>query len=142
MQIGMSGGGASPAAIWLNGTRTLTSDPASDAGAGTIVWGHTIRQITSMNPAIQSGHNLAYSLASATKYQLGFGSLFSMWSLSTMSAANVTMGLYDGSTWVTVQGAGANGITLVGDGTACPGFFNNDGSAHNVAWSGIYTLAQ
>jgi hypothetical protein len=54
MNIGNLTGGSVAAAVWTASVRSLTVDPATDAGAATLVWTHASRSLT-VDPATDAG---------------------------------------------------------------------------------------
>lgn len=54
MQIQSFSPAAIASSVWQNAARTLTTDPATDAGAATLVWTHAARTLTA-DPATDAG---------------------------------------------------------------------------------------
>lgn len=57
--------GSIATSVWAQAARTLTADPATDAGAATLVWTHATRTVTSLAAA--------YTNISAAAASLGAG---------------------------------------------------------------------
>jgi hypothetical protein len=85
---------------WTHATRTLTADPATDAGAATLVWTHSPRTL-SANPVTNTAFGSKSTLSANTLLDLRpSASQFRRGTVGYVSGATgFTMGGYDGSTF-------------------------------------------
>lgn len=82
--------------VWSQAVRTLTADPATDAGAAALVWAHAARTITSLVNVIASSHTNA-SLGAGATLDLRPPAGQVAWAAAN-SAAATAVGMYDGTT--------------------------------------------
>jgi len=118
--------------VWANATRSLTADPATDAGAATLVWARATRQLTSVASVQILFSQFSGVLAASTTFDArpgaGTSRMYSM--AATGGAGTIVLGFYDGATFhATVIGASANLPGLIcGINAAGVCFRNTDGA--------------
>lgn len=127
--------------VWANATRSLLTDPATDAGAATLVWTHAARQAT-VDPAsytlIQARSSLAAGAILDVRPAAG---KFRRVTIAANLPAQVTMlfGMYDGTNFD--QGAAAaQYVQINGYANATRGVSvkNSDGAATaTYAYAGL-----
>jgi hypothetical protein len=80
--------------VWTAATRTLTADPATDAGAATLVWTHAARTLT-VDPATDAGAaTLVWTHATRTLTDDLVGALNSETTGPLNSTASATQNVY------------------------------------------------
>lgn len=117
--------------VWNNGVRTLTADPATDAGAATLVWGHAARTITSLNGAVSTGTNRNTALAAGAIQDARPGANVSR-TVTFIGLASVLVGLYDGTNF---DSSGAVWGTGQGNSTRGTVIKNTTGGGVTVSWA-------
>lgn len=124
---------------WSVPTRTLTGDPATDAGAATLVWGHTGRTQTSMNGYVTGSNAGKTSIAASATVSIQPAVNHVLDLVVALDSAQLSYLLNDGSNSIGAT-SGAIGVTTF-CGLVNAVFLqvkNNDGaSAHNYMYAGV-----
>lgn len=98
--------GTISAATWTNAVRTLTADPATDAGAATLVWTHATRSLTTItNLATAIGTANGTCAASATIDLRPAAGRIRF--LAIMGSTSLQTGSFDGTTFTAFSTPGA-----------------------------------
>jgi hypothetical protein len=85
--------------VWANAGRTLTADPATDAGAATLVWTHASRQPTSLTLAIGGGGAQSSAVGTGVVLDLRPAAGASR-EVMAQADGNFSFGVYNGATFV------------------------------------------
>lgn len=111
MNIGSVTTGSVSTAVWLNATRSLTADPATDAGAATFVWTHATRSLTLPGGAVQGSQLQAPSVVSGISM-----STVATTNIMTFTGAGVFLRCSLTVTTATTGASTSDQINIVADG--------------------------
>jgi hypothetical protein len=84
---------------WTHATRTITADPATDAGAATLVWTHTGRTLSQLLNLFSGANAINQSLANGTVLDLrpAASKVRFVFAVGQLSGAQWRTGVYDGT---------------------------------------------
>ena len=142
MFINNTPAGLTATQVWAAVTRTLTADPATDAGSATLVWGHSQRALTAFSTFATETHQAKASLAASGTLNLGSSTKVDFVQI-TVDNVLIQIGQYDQANFLpTSNGTDFFGGLFYADGNLQIQLKNTDGAAaHNYMWAQFNMVA-
>jgi len=132
--------GSIAGSVWTNATRSLTADPATDAGAATLNWTHAARSLTTLANTKTVVNARGSSIANNAILDLrpAAGNYRSVYITHVNNPANGDeIGFYDGTNFDGSSTAmAAWGVFGIGTPTSGMSYKNTTGAASSVSYSG------